>query len=175
MQRVETAVTLYPSPGASSGMHTATPCILLAEQDLRQRKIMRYSLNKYGYSVIECPSGMELLDWFGALSFPRRPENIDLVISDISLPGVTGLEILEEVGHRKGFPPFIMISSYRDRPLDRLARKFGARSVLAKPIDVDALLASVIEVIPSASPGRRPECETIWHDMPENKDTEVRK
>lgn len=151
MQNADTAVSCHPSYKESSDIDKASPCILLAEQDDSLRGILKSFLNKYGYSVIECSTGIDLLDWFGALSFPRRPENIDLIISEIRMPGVSGLEILEEVGHREGFPPFIMISAYRDRALNRLARKFGAASVLTKPIDSDALLSRVIEMVPLVS------------------------
>lgn len=147
LQNLGNDIGYNPSYTGDSTMDS-TPCILLAEQDDSLRRILRSTLNKYGYSVVECTNGIDLLNRFGALSFPRKPENIDLIISEMCMPGVSGIELLEGVGLQEGFPPFIMISTYRDRPLHRRARKFGAVSVLTKPLDIDELLAKVIETVP---------------------------
>jgi DNA-binding response OmpR family regulator len=74
----------------------------------------------------------------------------DLVLSDVQLPGIMGLEIL-----RRARPvtdaPFIMLTAFGDRPLREQCIELGAQATLLKPVDYDELLG----LIESIAQGRQ--------------------
>lgn len=127
------------------------PHILLAEDDKEMRALLTHALRRAGYFVTECSNGMELLDHLGSYILPgEEHEQVDLVISDIRMPGLTGLEILEGVSKHENFPPFFLITAFGDAEAHAQAERFGARAMFDKPFDVDDLLAKVRRVVPFA-------------------------
>jgi CheY-like chemotaxis protein len=126
----------------------STPSILLAEADKVVRKLLKYSLTKCGYSVIECSHGTELMSRLGTLAIADKPDKVDLIITDIRLPGISGLEIFKKIKNEGGFPPFILISASRDKVLSNHAKRLGAVSVFGNPFDMEELLVKVMEIVP---------------------------
>jgi CheY-like chemotaxis protein len=129
----------------------STPCVLLAEADKEVRRLLKYSLAKCGYSVIECSHGTELMSRLGTLATADEPDKVDLVITDICMPGISGLEVFKEIKNEGGFPPFILISASRDKVLCHQAKRFGAVSIFGNPFDVDELLVKVMKIVPPES------------------------
>ena len=66
-------------------------------------------------------------------------EPLILILSDINMPGMTGLEMLPQVRELRPDVPVIMITAYGDPETKRLAIEGGAEGLLTKPIDFDAL------------------------------------
>jgi CheY-like chemotaxis protein len=62
-----------------------------------------------------------------------------LILSDINMPGMSGLDLLPRVKTARPEVPVIMITAYGDAETERKAREGGAEGVLTKPIDFDAL------------------------------------
>ena len=62
-----------------------------------------------------------------------------LILSDINMPGMSGLELLPKVRAARPDVPVIMITAYGDAETKRKALEWGARSLLTKPIDFAAL------------------------------------
>jgi CheY-like chemotaxis protein len=62
-----------------------------------------------------------------------------LILSDINMPGMSGLEMLTEVKAARPHVPVIMITAYGDDETKRTATKLGAAGLLTKPIDFDLL------------------------------------
>jgi CheY-like chemotaxis protein len=129
----------------------STPSVLLAEADKEVRKLLKYSLTKCGYSVIECSHGVELMRRLGTFATADKPDKVDLIITDIRMPGISGLEIFKEIKNEGGFPPFILISASRDKVLRNQAKRFGAVSIFDNPFDVDELLIKVMKIVPPES------------------------
>jgi len=126
----------------------SAPRILLAEDDYDMRILLAWSLRESGYEVVECPDGIHLLDHVGSFFPPADPEDFDLIISDIRMPGVTGLEVLEGTREYKGFPPMILITAFGDEETHEQARRLGAVAIFDKPFDIDDLLTKVREIVP---------------------------
>ena len=126
----------------------STPCVLLAEADKGVRNLLKYSLTKCGYSVIECSTGTELMSRLGTLATAEKPDRVDLIITDIRMPGVSGIEIFTEIKNEGGFPPFILISASRDKVLSNQAKRSGAVPIFSNPFDVDELLVKVMKIVP---------------------------
>ena len=125
--------------------------ILLAEDDYEMRALLSLALRRAGYNVTECSDGMGLLTHLEPFLLPngRIKKEVDLIISDIRMPGVTGMEVLEGASENVDFPPMILITAFGDKVTHELATRFGAVAVLDKPFDMDALIAIVRELLPT--------------------------
>ena len=138
-----------PETGAPMDVEpTVVPTVLLAEDDREMRAMLAKALRKAGYLVQECPDGLQLLDLLGAVLFLHKGgETIDLIISDVRMPGATGQEVLEQFHNCQGFPPMILITAFGDELAHVKAEWFGAAAMFDKPFDVDALIAKVGELL----------------------------
>jgi len=110
------------------------PHILLAEDDTDLRELLSFSLLRAVYLVTCCGNGLDLLDRL------LQPQDYDLVISDLRMPALTGLEVLEylhDISHR---PPFICMTAFGDPQTHENARQLGAAATIDKPFDLDEML-----------------------------------
>ena len=100
-------------------------CMLLCER-----------LTPAGFECSGCSSGMAALELLKSKSF-------DLVVSDLNMPGMTGLQLLEKA--RKDYPhsAFLIVTGVDDIRVATQAMKEGADDYLLKPFQFDAVLASV--------------------------------
>jgi len=133
------------------------PRILVAEDDGEMRAVLVEALRGNGYQVTECSDGFRPLNHLGSVLLSPEvlggeSEEFDLVISDIRMPGVTGLSILEGVRLFEGFPPVILITAYGDEDTHTEAERLGAAAIFDKPFDVDDLLAKVRDIASSPLP-----------------------
>jgi CheY-like chemotaxis protein/ribosome-associated translation inhibitor RaiA len=129
--------------------------ILLAEDDYEMRRMLAWSLRETGYEVTECDDGYCLMKRLGFLEPFGKTANIDLIISDIRMPGVTGMQVLESAKEFEDFPPMILITAFADDLTHAQAQKLGAVAMFDKPFDVDDLLAGVAQVIRPHLPYRK--------------------
>jgi len=125
--------------------------ILLAEDDKEMRAMLALALRKDGHEVTECGNGVELFTYLEPFFLPKRirQNDVALIISDIRMPGFTGMEVLAGAPKKKGFPPMILITAFGDEETHALAKEFGAAAMFDKPFDMDDLLAKVHELLPS--------------------------
>lgn len=87
-------------------MQPGTPNILVVDDDPEVREILVETLVEFGYAVAQAASGEEalpLLDGAG---------DIDLVITDVRMPGMSGIELVEHARARNGSLKAILISGY---------------------------------------------------------------
>jgi CheY-like chemotaxis protein len=143
----ETAMT--PVPAELSNR----PRVLVGEDDAEMRRVLAEALRDRGYAVVECNDGVSVLNSLSSLVLSpettgRDSERFDLVISDIRMPGVTGLSILEGVQLFEGFPPMILITAFGDEETHAAASRAGVAAMFDKPFDVDDLLEKVEELAP---------------------------
>jgi len=80
-------------------------------------------------------SGEEALE---QLAGEIRPELI-VILSDINMPGMDGLELLREIKTRRPDLPVMMVTAYGDDERRRRASEFGAAEFITKPVDFDLL------------------------------------
>lgn len=112
-----------------------TPLILVIEDELSIRRFLRASLSGEGYRLAEAETGQQ-----GLTMAATQPP--DLVILDLGLPDMDGLQIIEELRRWSQMP--IIILSARDREKDKvIALDRGADDYLSKPFGVDELLARI--------------------------------
>jgi two-component system response regulator (stage 0 sporulation protein F) len=130
-----------------SGSTACLAHILLAEDDDDMRTLLARSLCAKGYEVTQCRDGLEVLEHLAEHMLPDIPQHFDLIISDIRMPGFSGLEILEGFNEAVWFPPMILITAFGDRKTHDRARRSGAAAVLDKPFELDLLLAEVRQIV----------------------------
>jgi len=136
-----------PSQRATAREKTV-PRILLAEDDGEMRKLLSQVLSEAGYEVIQCRHGKDLLLRLESFIISKNRLDFELVISDILMPGLTGLEILEDLHECKGFPPMILITAFGDENIHRKAKRLGAAALFDKPFEIEDLLVKVREIVP---------------------------
>lgn len=122
--------------------------ILLAEDDLEMRCFLAAALRIDGYEVTEAATGIEVLDRIGPYLYDGMEFEHDLIISDIRMPGVDGLEILAGLSMCQGAPPVILITAFGDDCTHLDAYRLGATDVLDKPFDMNDLRAALRRVLP---------------------------
>ena len=130
---------------------TRIPCrILLAEDDNEMRALLVFALQRAGYEVIECLDGVGLLAHLEPFLNTGKSQDMhfSLIISDIRMPGLTGLEVLEGIKGHNEFPPVILITAFGDQKTHEMAEILGAAAIFDKPFDVDDLLTKVRELLP---------------------------
>ena len=112
--------------------------ILIIEDEVDLLAGLVTILEMEGYDVIDKTTGIEGID-------EARRDPPDLIISDINLPLMSGLEVAHEICSDPGTThiPIIMMTAYPDPDLQERAVAAGAAYLLRKPFDVDGLLNAV--------------------------------
>jgi CheY-like chemotaxis protein len=118
--------------------------ILLADDDAAFRTLLQMALAGDGYDVVAVKDGTELLERLSvSLSAGAAEDRFDVVVSDVRMPGWTGLNVLLSMRHQANPPPVVLITAFGDERLHEQAVKAGAIAVLDKPFELDDLRALV--------------------------------
>ncbi len=117
--------------------------VLLVDDDVMVRQLLRRNLERAGYRITEASNGLEALELFDA-------DPPHLVLTDIMMPVMNGLEMMVEMRRRRPGIPLIAITGCvgQGDAMLLLARDLGASRAFAKPIDMRALLLAVAELSP---------------------------
>jgi len=129
------------------------PRILLAEDDAEMRALVSGDLRRAGYGVVECADGAALLRRLNGV-LGTEGLGVDLVVADVRMPGLTGLEVLERLRGADPFTPYIVVTAFGSRETRLAAARLGAIAVLDKPFEIRDLLRLVEDTI--GAPSRIP-------------------
>jgi len=114
------------------------PRVILAEDDEELRSLLAGVLRRDGYDVVEASSGLELLELLADLLQRRGSVPCcELVVTDIRMPGATGLQVLETLRHRDWATPLMVITAFGDEQAHAEARRLGVAAMFDKPFDLD--------------------------------------
>jgi two-component system, OmpR family, KDP operon response regulator KdpE len=109
--------------------------ILVVDDEPQLRRAMRSTLSALGFVVADAPSGETALE-------KLREEKFDLILLDINMPGLSGLETCRALRSRSDVS--ILMLTVRDRAEDKIeALDAGADGYVTKPFDVNELLARI--------------------------------
>ncbi|HEX9047759.1 MAG TPA: MASE1 domain-containing protein [Verrucomicrobiae bacterium] len=131
----------FRSPGR--GEH-----ILIVDDEPALVRLTSLFLKRFGYQITGIPSPLEALE-----TIRRDPAQFDLVISDLTMPGMKGTELAELVGGVRPDLPFILISGFNLTDSSNNERWSNIRSHLQKPIQPNALASAVQTVLATAKCG----------------------
>jgi DNA-binding NtrC family response regulator len=149
------------------------PRILIVDDDPGQRSLLESFLKSQGFETVVETSGDRAL---AAL----RAESFSLMISDVRMPGISGLETLRRARQEHALLPVLLVTAYADIREAVGAMRDGAVNYLPKPIDLDELLAIVRQVtgiakinapkfgadreLPAGVVARSPLMKAVFHD-----------
>ena len=108
------------------------PQILLIDDDDSLRRVMEFSLTEAGYAVSAAASGED-----GLRLLEKGP--FDAVITDITMPGMSGMEVLKRIHQKDTYIPVIIITAYGTIESAVEAMKEGAFDYITKPFNRDEL------------------------------------
>ena len=123
-------------------------CILIIDDDDQFRTMLRMTLERAGYETVEARDGAEGLECYQA-------HPVDVVITDIVMPGKEGLETIQELWWDHSAVKIIAISGGGQKIEPHMAlacaQAFGAQYAFSKPVDRAALLDAIQHLL-----GREP-------------------
>ena len=124
------------------------PTILVVDDELSMREFLKILLEKEGYEVSTASEAT------GAIDLVRN-QNFDLVISDIKMPGMGGLSLLEKIKAINSTLPVIMITAFASPDNAVIAMKSGAFDYITKPFKVDEIIKIIKSAISATAPAEK--------------------
>jgi DNA-binding response OmpR family regulator len=122
------------------------PTVLLADNDRAVSALLTEILAHAGFAVVHAHDGEQ------ARAMARQP-GLDVVVCDLDMPRMSGLEVLESMQGLAAVPPVVVISGYLDHGImQRLTSLPYVRDVLRKPFDLLAFAARIRQLATSAAP-----------------------
>jgi CheY-like chemotaxis protein len=126
--------------------------VLLVEDDEDMRKMVAFALTRRGLRVTQLRDGSKALEYLvGVVLAGEEAELPHVLLTDQRMPGVCGLDVIEATRVAGMRIPAILITAFGDAETHGRARGLGQTPVLDKPFEMDALLAIVRRILPSAS------------------------
>ncbi|VAW40950.1 hypothetical protein MNBD_DELTA03-235 [hydrothermal vent metagenome] len=112
--------------------------ILLVDDEAPLAEITARALNKTGYKVTFKTDSIEALETFKA-----RPDDFDIILTDQTMPNMTGIDLAVELLKIKAHIPIIMFTGIIDQDTMQYAKEIGIRKIILKPMELDKLSAAI--------------------------------
>ncbi len=106
--------------------------ILVVDDEIKMRRVLQMILQKEGYEIVTSKDGREALQ-------KVEEENFDLVLTDMKMPGLSGIDLLKKIRESDEEIPVIMITAYGTVETAVKAMKEGAYDYLLKPFEKDEM------------------------------------
>jgi len=114
--------------------------IMIIEDDEEMRSLLKDFFEEEGFETDSVSNGVDALQMFSK-------DHFDLVITDIRMPGLTGLDILPRIRRLKPETPVIVMTAYGSDDVRRRAFERGATTYLEKPIQLSKLRSVIREMV----------------------------
>jgi PAS domain S-box-containing protein len=143
--------------GEMGGVHGGLPVsrgterILFVDDEPALVELGKQALGALGYRVQACGDSREAWARFAA-----APEEVDLVITDLTMPGMTGAQLAEKILALRPGLPVILTTGYSDILTEQEAWELGVREYLLKPLSTGRLAEVVRQVLDAAGQGAEP-------------------
>lgn len=134
------------SLGNNGVQNGSSECVLIVEDDAATRRLYKFLLTSGGFGVLEAEDGVAALEQLAV-------NPCSLVITDMNMPRMDGLELIKAI--RRDYPDVyvIMITAFGTPDTEKQAMRFGANDYLAKPFDFEELERRVREVFDGRARG----------------------
>ncbi|RUM36279.1 MAG: hybrid sensor histidine kinase/response regulator [Desulfobulbus sp.] len=137
-------VNTFKEKGTNNAVATmlkGSETLIFADDEEELVKMFSEMLEYLGYTVLPAASGQEVL-----AHIKNKLHKIDMVITDQTMPHMTGLELARAIKKLQANLPVILCSGYAEPVTEESARKEGINAFLAKPIDMKDLAVTIRQV-----------------------------
>jgi two-component system chemotaxis response regulator CheY len=124
---------------------TGTQTVLIVEDDAATRRLYKFLLSNGGFVVLEAEDGVAALE-----QLARQP--CDLVITDMNMPRMDGMDLIRSIRRDYGDIYVILITAFGTPDTQKQAMRIGANDYLAKPFDFEELERRVRSYFRSRTP-----------------------
>jgi two-component system, NtrC family, response regulator AtoC len=121
-------------------MSTPTLTILAVDDEPNMRRLLEISLRQAGYRALSAGNGREALEII-------RQQQIDLVVSDLHMPGMNGLQLLEVLRNEHEHLPLIMVTAQGEIKTAVAAMKLGASDYILRPFELETLEIAIAKAL----------------------------
>lgn len=118
---------------------TSTPVVLLVDDEVPFVEAMTKRLSKRNLKILHAYNGSQALETLG------KGDNVDVVILDVKMPGMNGIETLREIKKNHPLVQVIMLTGHGTIESGIEGMKLGAFDYLTKPCDIEQLMGKVQE------------------------------
>jgi two-component system, chemotaxis family, chemotaxis protein CheY len=117
--------------------------ILIVDDSSSLRTVVKLALSRAGYEVLEASDGQE------GLAQLNRAAKVNLIVSDVNMPNMNGIEFLTQVKQnaRHKFTPVIMLTTEGQQERKEQGRAAGAKAWIVKPFNPPQLLDAVSKLV----------------------------
>lgn len=136
-----------PGFGRGRALDDERAVVVIAEDDDDMRELLSIALRDGGYEVAATRDVKQLLAVLDQLEAPPYA-----IVSDVRMPGASGLDLLVLLRQRRSTTPVILITGFGDQSLRAHASWLGAAVVFDKPFDIDDLLTALLNLKGSVVP-----------------------
>jgi len=140
--RIDGASKMANRPEAPSPLPTGTERILFVDDEVPLANLGKRVLENLGYSVTAISSGMEALRLFS-----EKPGRFDLVITDLTMPEITGDSLAREMIRMRPGMPVIIASGFVDKSVRQKVTSTGAGAFIEKPLTAETLARTIRELL----------------------------
>jgi CheY-like chemotaxis protein len=133
-------------PGANAAAR-GRELVLLVEDEAQVAAMMTHCLERLGYEVASCDDPNDALD-----TFAEDPDAWDVVVTDQTMPGLTGMDLSRRLLERRPDLPIVLCTGFSETANEETARAAGITAFLSKPVDPDKLAATVRAVLDRQAP-----------------------
>jgi len=116
--------------------------ILVVDDEEVVINVMKKMLERIGYRVEVCSSSIEALK-----VFRQQPQQYDLVLSDLTMPNMTGLELSAQIQKIRPDLPILIMTGYGEEVTDSIQKQLGIYRVIGKPITLNELAVVIRKVL----------------------------
>jgi two-component system chemotaxis response regulator CheY len=126
------------------GALTGNGRVLVVDDEPLVRQVVRMTLEKAGYDVLEAENGEKAIE---VINENENPLVLDVVICDIRMPKINGVEAIEYFQRQYPHVPLIVLTGYPDTNMAVSFMRHGVVDYLVKPVDAERLKAAVMEAM----------------------------
>ena len=136
---------IRPSHAKKTGPVSGRERVLFADDEESIRSVVHECLTHLGFKVTTFKNGAEAFK-----AFEENPDAFDIVITDMAMPKMTGMELASEIMDRNPAMPVILCTGYSETISKNKAMEMGIRQFLPKPIPMEKMASTIRQVLDEA-------------------------
>ncbi|MGA1874224.1 MAG: response regulator [bacterium] len=115
--------------------------IMTVDDSASMRQMVKFTLSEAGYQIVEAVDGQDALE--------KMVPHIDMVVTDLNMPGMDGIELIKSIRRMPDFKfiPIIMLTTESQNEKKMEGKAAGATGWIVKPFRPDQLLAVIKKVL----------------------------